>query len=348
MTKSQLSTVIDAIRNSIRQRRTLLTGVYAIRGNTAKTLRITGIIAAALVAIFIIFPAVFGVRSDESSGERNKLLNSPGTIEQFKKLKGSKARATKSQISPLVEQAQAFALYLNPPKPKPKRPAPSRATPGTKPRPIVPVSPKFKLLGTSFYASHPELSLALIDEPGKGPRWVRQSSEVGHLIFEQIKDGLVVVRDGQRTFELPVVERPPKKSLLKDEGTPFSKAISKPIPSVPAKTSANTIKTRSRSRPPQVTTEESSLMEQLMRTLQRGSESDKADSKSREVGEEKEAMMERFISDLKAMRIGAEEAKKLGHLGKELKSASADPNRAKDRSDKIETDSQEPNRPAEK
>jgi hypothetical protein len=58
------------------------------------------------------------------------------------------------------------------------------------------------------------MSLALIDEPGKGLRWVRPSSKVGHLIIEQVKDGIVVVRDGQNSFEI-VAERPVKKSLLK-------------------------------------------------------------------------------------------------------------------------------------
>jgi len=166
-----------------------------------------------LAVVFLAFPAVFGIRSDEQA---EQFLNSASAIEEFSKAKGKKStkNESQSQISPLVKQAQAFASYLNPPKPE-KAPATHRTgTPKIIPRPTGPVSPKFKLLGTSYYALHPDLSLALIDEPGKGLRWVRQSSEVSHLIIEQVKNGSVVVRDGKRTFEL-AAERPKKRSLLK-------------------------------------------------------------------------------------------------------------------------------------
>jgi hypothetical protein len=162
-----------------------------------KTLRITSIIVAVLAAVFVVFPTVFGVRSDE---QVEGFLNSTGSIERFKEARGDENKDIGGQSSPLVREADAFALYLNPPA-KPKRAAVSHR-PARPPRPAGPVSAKFELLGTSVYPSHPELSLALIDEPGKGFHWVRQGGKVGHLIIEQIKDGLVVVRDGQRTFEL--------------------------------------------------------------------------------------------------------------------------------------------------
>ena len=174
-----------------------------------KTLRITSIIAVVLAVVFFVLPAVFGVSGDE---QIEQFLNSAGAIEKFKEAKGDKVEDRQHEISPLVKQAEAFALYLNPP-PKPKT-EPSVSGGQNEPRPKVSVSPKFKLVGTSCYALHPELSLALIDEPGKGLHWVRQSSKVGHLIVEQVKDGLVVVRDGKSTFEL-VAERPEKRSLLK-------------------------------------------------------------------------------------------------------------------------------------
>ena len=78
-----------------------------------KTLRITSIIVAALAAGFIIFPAFFTADSDN---EIEKLLNSPSPIDKFKQDKDSKTTNQKDQISPLVQQAKAFALYLNPPK----------------------------------------------------------------------------------------------------------------------------------------------------------------------------------------------------------------------------------------
>jgi hypothetical protein len=282
-----------------------------------KTLRITSITAAVLAVVFFVFPAVFGVRNDE---EIEGFLNSAGVIEKFNKAKGEKSStSSESRSSPLVKQAKAFALYLNPPA-KPKRRAPSRAKPSVIPRPNK-VSVKFNLIGTSFYALHPELSLALIDEPGKGLRWVRQSSELGRLIIEQIKDGLVIVKDGQRTFEIAVPERPGKRSLLKK--APADETAAKAAPST--------------------SDEEIAAFEEFVRELEtmEAGKSDKSDSKQHD--EEVVASMDKFISQLQAMRISAGEAKILDRLGKDLNDVEQDPNRAG--SGKVENSksSQEPN-----
>jgi len=184
-----------------------------------KTLKITGIIAAALAVLFLVFSAVFGARGND---DIENFLDSPGAVENFKKAYGNKQKKGQDQTSPLVKQAQKFALFLNPPV-KPRRTTSVRKTgvPSTLARPKT-VSAKFKLIGTSFYPTNPERSLALIDEPGKGFRWVRQSGKVGHLIIQQIKDGLVVVKDDQRTFEM-TPQRKPKKSLIRDPLRPSSK-----------------------------------------------------------------------------------------------------------------------------
>jgi len=179
-----------------------------------KTLRITSIVAAVLAVIFLVFfvfPVVFGGSSDE---QLEQSLDSPGVIEKFNKTVGNKAKTGQNEISPLVKQAGAFALYLNPPPAKTPRAATGRTADITR-GPAV--TPKFKVLGTSYYKGQPELSLALIDEPGKGLHWIRQSSKVGHLLIEQIKDGIVVFKDGKGTFELKA-EQKPELSLL--EGAP--------------------------------------------------------------------------------------------------------------------------------
>jgi hypothetical protein len=140
--------------------------------------------------------------------EIKRFLESPGVLEQYKA--GSDAEAGKAdQISPLMKQAEAFALRIQPPQPiKPISPA--RAAP----RPTK-VAVKFSLLGTAVYLFNPVRSLALIDEPGKGPHWVRQSDNVGHLTIDQINDGHILVRDGERT-EILYAKHPEKKSLLKN------------------------------------------------------------------------------------------------------------------------------------
>jgi len=194
-----------------------------------KTLRITGIIAAVLAAGLLVFPAIFGLRSDK---EIEDFLNLPSVVEKFRKARGEEGKGGEGEISPLVKYAQAFGLYLNPPKPTKRVTRPIKRgeprTPEIIERPRV--TPKFKLIATSFYASHPELSLALIDAPGKGRLWVREASVVNHLTIEQIKDGLVVVKGAKGTFEIPAEARPRRRSLLAGS-SPVSMGPGSPTPS---------------------------------------------------------------------------------------------------------------------
>ncbi len=313
------------------KRSTIRYKLYEIQ-DMIKTLRITSIVVVILAVVFFVFLAVFGVCGDEQT---EQFLNSAGAIEEFNEARDDKGRKSESQISPLVKQAEAFALYLNPP-PLEKliafdKPSITRKPPS--------VSAKFELIGTSFYPLHPELSLALIDEPGKGLRWVRQSSEVGHLIIEQVKDGLVVVKDGKRTFEL-VAERPEKRSLVKK---PSGETAPDLIKSALGKGATDIAGNKA----PQMSVEEekASLKKAIdeLKAVQADFESDKTDSKLS--GEASAVLIEGLISNLeaKAMRISAEEARRLDHLGKELKDVQLDPNRAKD--DRTESDANlsEPN-----
>ena len=95
-----------------------------------KTLRITSYLAVVLAVVFFAFPAVFGVRGDK---QVEQFLNSAGAIEEFRAARGDKIEGKRNETSPLVKQAEAFALYLNPP-PKPK-PKPSLAEAKRRPRP---------------------------------------------------------------------------------------------------------------------------------------------------------------------------------------------------------------------
>jgi hypothetical protein len=294
-----------------------------------KTLRITTIIAALLAAGILIFPAVFGARGDKAIEE---FLKSPGAIEKFQRARGDEAEG-EGQISPLVKHSRAFALYLNPPAPK--RPAisrPSRVRPA--PRPKV-TSAKFKLLGTSFYALHPDLSLAMIDEVGKGIRWVRRSGRVGHLVIDQIKDGLVVVKDGRRTFEVAVVERPKKVNLIKSstlDKTDAKAALQPGWQGVTARQMSAEESAESRA-------EKAAALEELVRELkaiQADVESEQAET---EQGEKDIAALEKFIETI---RIGAEEAKELNNLGRKLQNGGAEPNVSEDRSTKVERKPQQP------
>ncbi len=302
-----------------------------------KTLRIASIVAAVLAVIFLVFfvfPVVFGVHSDEQLEES---LNSPGVIEKFNKTVGNKAKAGQDEVSPLVQQAGVFALYLNPPPAKTPRTATGRTASITR---GSAVPPKFKVIGTSYYKDRPELSLALIDEPGKGLHWYRQSGEVGHFVIERVKDGIVVFNDGKGTFEQQA-EQKPELSLLEGDSAASSQTGASGRTDVSSQTSVSSrarseagskatlpasgkagtsiAGTKSRAPRPRGSAEEAEFQElvERLRQIQRSFKSDKAGSGPS--AKEKAAMMEKVISEFKSSRLSTEEAERLSILGKELK-----------------------------
>ena len=308
-----------------------------------KTLRITSIIAVVLAVVFFALPAVFGFRGDK---QIEQFLSSAGVIEGFREAKGDKVEDSQREISPLVKQAEAFALYLNPP-PKPN-PVPSGSEVKSEPRPVGPVAAKFKLIGTSRHVLQPELSLALIDEPGKGLYWVRQSSKIGYLIIEQVKDGLVVVRDGQNTFEL-VAERPEERSLLKANTSSGGRITGELPPETPA------LAAQAEAGEVQVSAEEKEMTEaevkkafaeldamqaeeeapalapaaSLLRSKTTGAgDVQVGETDSGSQAKEIVAARKKSISDLETMRISAREARGLGRLGRRLRNVQREPNRA--------------------
>ena len=168
------------------------------------------------------------------------------------------------------------------------------------------------------------------------------------MVIEQVKDGLVVVRDDTRTFELPVADRPAKINLLKGASTDATE-------SKPALSASDTGEIHPEAELPQsneLDNEKSKALEELvdkLKELQAGVEpnSEEADSHK--------AAVEKIMSEFDASRISDAEAKKLGNLGKDLKStraprprhvkrskSSGDPNQTKD--GKIEASSPEPSR----
>ena len=168
-----------------------------------KTLRITSILAAIAAAVLIkyfVFPMVVGAGGDERV---DKILDGPTVVEKFRATKGADAKGGGPDVSPLVKQATVFARYLMPKQPV--RPGPSRGPGVTTAAPPRAVSPKFKVFATTYFEGNPSLSQALIDEPGRERRWVRQASMVGGLFIEQVKDGVVVVKNSKDdTYEIPI------------------------------------------------------------------------------------------------------------------------------------------------
>jgi len=311
-----------------------------------RTLRITSVIAAIAALVLLVLPIVYGVREDPRV---EQLLNSPTAVESFKKTAGRKKTKTTDQLSPLVRQADAFAKYLAP-KPKPKKPTPGKRTPAkAAPRPLGNVSAKFELVATSFYKSHPELSLALIDEPGKDLHWVRQGQKVGRLVIEQVADGSVTVRDGQRTSEIKVKRDNPRKSLVKGESsapneklparpglgirrspampkTPIS-ARQKPKPRVRNRISRRTLPKQAVPSSAKVSEQERTRLDELIARLQAIPD---GDANNPAAAEKRAEIIEKLISGIGSTDLNPEEQKLLDHLGEGLNPADDVPPRPGD------------------
>jgi len=293
-----------------------------------KTLRITSVVAAILAGIFFVFPVVFGVRSDE---QIDAFVSSPGVREKFEAAASSKEKSNESQASPLVQQAEAFAMYLNPPKPNPLA---SQAPKGASIiRPMPGTTPKFKLFGTMYFESNPGLSQAFIDEPGRGRHWIRQSDKVGHLLIERVKDGLVVVKSSEETFEIAVEKNPEAAApnvMSPVSAQTASQSRFRPALSSAAKTSSGALGVARPIQQPRRPQDDAKL-EELARKLidvQRSSTSDKSDQALSEAEKTSRTLelISQYKSATRATRVTPNEAKKLGNLGETLESTQGDPN----------------------
>lgn len=291
-----------------------------------KTLRITSFITAVCAMAFFAFIVIFGDRRDETV---QAFLNSPGVREKFESDEKNHVSAGEDHVSPLVKQAEAFALFLNPPKPElPKNIFTDRKSSRSF---LGSSTPKFTVLATSYCEFNPEISLALIDEPGKGRHWVRQSEKVGYLIIEQVKDGLVIVKNDQETFEMPI-----KQTSVK--GTPKGSSATSGglIKKNPSKASINSLDKNVRSlksRMPKLPQskyddpEKEARMEDLVNRLQNLQQTLETDGNSvDDEDREKAEIMNELVSKFKSSRITDEEAEKLDDLGEDLKDVQDEPN----------------------
>jgi len=301
------------------------TDLCAFYTTMIKTLRITSVVAAILAGVFFVFPVIYGVRSDERIDEFLKL---PSVKEKFEDVADNKAKTGESRVSPLVEQAEAFALFLNPLKSTMQKAVKGAKTTNFADR--LPVTPKFKVFATSYCADNPELSLALIDEPGRGRYWVRQSGKVGHLLIEQVKDGLVVVKSSKETFELEIEQKPnttPPNRTSPASSLRSSKSPLKSTSPASGRTATGVRRTIDMPQKLQGNGDNDEKMGELvdkLKDLQRNSASDKTNSELDK--EKRSARIEQLISKFKSTRVSAEEAKKLGNIGEKLKGIQKDTN----------------------
>ncbi len=179
-----------------------------------KTLRITSIIAATAATVLLALPAFYGVRNDP---EIEEFLKSPGIVEKYTSIKDQRPNKRDTD-SPLVAAASQYKKLIDPP-PAPAQPKVTSGTAAqqasTAPAPQI-TTAKFDLVATSYFSSKPEKSFALIDEAGKGLHWVKQGSTVGHVIIDKVKDGAIVLKEGQRTSEMTVKTQELWRKLVKN------------------------------------------------------------------------------------------------------------------------------------
>ncbi len=330
-----------------------------------KTLRITGILSGIVGIGLLLLVVVMGGKGEAISDD---LFDEPTVVEAFKQASSGAKSSSDKSIAPLVQEAHDFGLYLNPPKPKVRPQAKQPSKPETKkekakpdiPRPSGPVTSKFDVVATSHCESNPEFSLALIDEPGKGRRWVRLSSQVGHLVIDDIRDGFVVIRDGSRTFEQEVVKRAKLRSLLADSSSTNDETRES------SSRERGPIYVRKPSRPKISPEEMSQKMEKMiekMNEMQKGIERRKSEfperdkkpefpGKSKYAEEDKKPefpadyprrgpanpeVMKKFMEGIRQMQVGTEETKNLKDLAEKLRKSQRDANTIKDRSGKLES-----------
>lgn len=193
-----------------------------------KTLQISSILAVILAGVLFVSSIVFGAHEDKQIEE---FLKSPGAKDQFLKGGNQPLRASGEKSSPLVDEAGRFAEFLNPtlpPPPKITLPADIKVA-ETPPPPPPPPTAKYKLYGTVVSESNPEMSIALIDEPGKGLYFVRQGTVIMGTTIEKILDGKISIKDSRGEVEMTVEEGPAPVSAA--SGPPHAAGIPPERPS---------------------------------------------------------------------------------------------------------------------
>jgi hypothetical protein len=150
----------------------------------------------------------------------DEIRNRPSAIEMLK-ASVSRSGDCLEDRPPLIIEAEALALVLNPPK-RPER-LPVSARTNSRPempsiRPMVP-SVNFKLRATSYYPNQPSRSMALIGEAGSAEgneRWVKEGSSLGRFVIAEIRRGSVTYWDGDHVCEMAVQRRAGLRTIVRD------------------------------------------------------------------------------------------------------------------------------------
>jgi len=160
----------------------------------------------------------------QSDPESVRLQSQLSVVEVFRQQEFQRAEACEQAISPLMAQAQVLADILNPPVVAVAReaesasvPGPLARTPSTSLRAGSSASPRFRVVAVSCYPQRPERSMALIEPTiGGEAKWAKEGTPVGHFVVHEIRQGLVVLRNGEQRCELTVERNHVERSLVRD------------------------------------------------------------------------------------------------------------------------------------
>lgn len=148
------------------------------------------------------------LNNDSDMSKVKEFVESPLTAEQFAGNMPTTGVNDGSK-APLLVQAEALSLRLNPPAPArvstPSKPSSSVPTQSSqKPRPSTPVIAKFDLVGTCVNHDNPSLSMVYVNIPGEGNKWVYEGETIGRLKIAKVKDNSVIYLDGDTENELAI------------------------------------------------------------------------------------------------------------------------------------------------
>ena len=176
-----------------------------------KLLKITSILTVILAILTVALLGIFILKG------KPEISIPDGVVEKFKK---PDTDTSTGKTPPLVVQAKAFALKINPPKPveiaKVESPTETNKLPV---KPVISDPPprpsKINLIATCRYEDTPDRSLALFDLSAKGLEWFRQGEPIEHLTVHEIKDGSVVLYQSGKFNQEIFMPKEVEDSLLK-------------------------------------------------------------------------------------------------------------------------------------
>jgi hypothetical protein len=196
------------------------------------TLRVASLLA--VIVAGLVLASVTGFVSWKSldagnDEELSRILSAPSVVDKFRESQGDKTQDGLDAASPLVKEADAFALYLNPPAPVVEVASRQNSARIPRPGPVAPPSSaKFNLLGTCYSAASQSECFAYIRmQDGKTSRWVRVGDVIGRTQIKEIRRDSIICSDGNSETPMSVPQRQDTSSLI--EVKPGAVAAGNPV-----------------------------------------------------------------------------------------------------------------------